>query len=325
MRFRSVAGLLGFVVFVTPALAQTKSGTRINPLVALHEQGLPVFGVVHPPIEPGRSRAGEPAPAMPSLADAARQTVAYQGGDYEYNSFGGGASGERFLGYVAALIAAGGSVREHPFMSKAPIWHDDPAAASARAVDQLNAGHAGIIMQHVESADEVRQGIAAMRFRSKGGTRPEDGVGLAAAFWGLSKEQYLQKADLWPLNPNGELVLWVIVESPKGIANVREIAAVPGVSVVTVGAGTLGGVFSSTNAAGERVRDQAAFDKAVADIVAACREFKKPCGYPANNSTEVQQLMARGFSMFVMQRRDQAAFDAVATGQRLAGRPVVQY
>src|SRR6187402_2700748 len=99
MRRCSAAGLLGFMVFVTPALAQTKGAARLNPLVALHEQGLPVFGIVHPAIEPGRARAGEPAPALPSIAVAARETVAYRGGDYEYNSFGGGASGERFLAY----------------------------------------------------------------------------------------------------------------------------------------------------------------------------------------------------------------------------------
>jgi 2-keto-3-deoxy-L-rhamnonate aldolase RhmA len=330
MRLRPLFGLLTLALVASPAVAQTRAATRLNPLVALHEQGLPVFGVTHAAIEAGRGRgpgggaSTEPQPT-PSLADAARQTVSYTNGDYEYNSFSSGASAERFLGYVAALIAAGGSVREHPFMSKVPIWHEDPAAASARAVEQLNAGHAGIIMQHVESAEEVRQGIAAMRFRSNGGTRPEEGVGLAAAFWGISKEEYLRKADLWPLNPNGELVLWVIVESEKGIANVREIAAVPGVSVVTVGAGTLGGVFSTTNAAGERVRNQPAFDKAVADILAACREFKKPCGYPASTSADVERLMKMGFSMFVMQRRDQAAFDAVATGRRLAGRNATQY
>jgi 2-keto-3-deoxy-L-rhamnonate aldolase RhmA len=333
MRLRSAFGMLALLLSATPLGAQTtgRATERLNPLVALHEQGQPVFGITHPAIEAGRGRgpggggaaAAEPA-AAPSLAEAARQTVTYTDGDYAYNSFGGGASGERFLGYVAALIQAGGSVREHPFLSKVPIWHEDPAAASARTVEQLNAGHAGIIMQHVESAEEVRQGIAAMRFRARGGARPDDGVGLAAAFWGLTKEEYLNKADLWPLNPRGELVLWVIVESHKGIANVREIAAEPGVAVVTVGAGTLGGVFSSTNAAGERVRDQAAFDQAVATILAACKEYRKPCGYPANNPADVERLMKMGFSVFVMQRRDQNAFDAVATGRRLAGRPVVQ-
>lgn len=329
MRLRSAILLLALLLSVTPSAAQSQRGARLNPLVALHEQRLAVFGVTHPAIEAPRARGAaqggaavaEAAPTpLPSLAEAARQTLAYRDGDYEYNAFGGGASGERFLGYVAALIAAGGSVREHPFLSKVPVFHENPEAARARTVQQLDAGHAGIIMQEVESADEVRQEIAAMRFRSKGGTRPEEGIGLAAAFWGISKEEYLEKADVWPLNPRGELVVWAIVESRTGIAHVREIAAEPGVAAVIVGAGTLGGVFSSTNAAGERVRDQAGFDQAVAAIRAACKEFKKPCGYPANNSADIERLMGMGFDLFIMQRRDQSAFDAVTTGRRLAGR-----
>jgi hypothetical protein len=81
-------------------------------------------------------------------------------------------------------------------------------------------------------------------------------------------------------------------------------------------------VFTTTNAAGERVRDQAGIDKAVADILAACREFKISCGHPANNPAEIERLMAMGFNVLVMQSRNQAAFDAVVTGRRLSGRSV---
>ena len=223
---------------------------------------------------------------------------------------------------MRAILDAGASMRTHAFISKIPIVHGDPAAAAARIVDQLNAGHAGIMMQEVESANEVRQAIAAMRFRSKGGTRPEEGIGLAAAYWKLNEAEYREKADLWPLNPNGELVLWAIIESKEGIAKVREIAAVPGLSVLIVGAGTLGGVFSSTGADGQRVRDQAGFDAAVAAVLAACKEFKLACSHPANNPAEIEKLTAQGFSVFTMQRRDQAGFDAVLAGRRLSGRPL---
>ena len=97
-------------------------------------------------------------------------------------------------------------------------------------------------------------------------------------------------------------------------------SAVPGVAIVTVGSGTGGGVFSSTNAAGERVRDQEGFDEAVATILSACIEADKSCGYPANNPAEVESLMAVGWDFFIMQRRNQDAFDAVMTGHRLSGR-----
>lgn len=332
MRSRSIALILALSV-VASSSGQAQ-GRRLNPMIALHEQGLPVFGITHPaivaggrgrPAAPGSTTdaAAPPAPAppLPSLVDAARETVAYKFSDFEYDSYSS-ANAERFMGYMAAMLAAGGSMSSHPFISKIPIVHTDPAAASARIVEQLNAGHAGIIMQEVESADEVRTALAAMRFTSKGGSRPDEGVGLAAAYWGLSEAQYREKADPWPLNKNGELVLWAIVESKKGIANVREIAAVPGVTVVTVGAGTLGGVFSSTGADGQRLRDQAGFDAGVASILSACKEFKVACSYPANNPAEIEKLMAQGFSVFTMQARNSAGFDAIAAGRRLSGRPM---
>ena len=304
-------------------LAQGKD--RINPMVALHERGLPVFGITHPAIVAGRGPGGPnaaanstPAP-MPSLTDAVRDTLAYRFADFDYNNYSP-ASAERFRSYIEALIAAGGSAREHAFISKIPIIHTDPAAATARIAEQLNAGHVGVMMQEVESADEVRTALDAMRFASRGGKRPDEGIGLAAKYWKLSEAEYRAKADPWPLNPQGELSLWAIVESKQGIANVREIAQVKGLTVIVVGAGTLGGVFSSTDANGQRVRDQAGFDAGVAAILSACKEFKVPCSYPANNPKEIEDLMARGFTVFTMQRRDAAGFDAITTGRKLSGR-----
>ena len=321
MRSRSIALVLGLSMLAVAATGQAQGPRRLNPMIALHEKGLPVLGITHPAIVVGGRGTPTPAPAPPSLMEAARETVAYKFSDFAYDNYSA-ANAERFLGYMAAMLAAGGSMSSHAFISKIPIVHADPDAATARIVEQLNAGHAGIIMQEVESADEVRTALAAMRFKSRGGTRPDEGIGLAAAYWGLSEAQYREKADPWPLNKNGELVLWAIVESKKGIANVREIAAVPGLTVVTVGAGTLGGVFSTTGADGQRLRDQAGFDAAVAGILAACKEFKVPCSYPANNPAEIEKLMAQGFSVFTMQARNGAGFEAIATGRRLSGRPV---
>jgi hypothetical protein len=69
------------------------------------------------------------------------------------------------------------------------------------------------------------------------------------------------------------------------------------------------------------MRDQAGFDAGVAKILAACKEFKVPCSYPANNPEEIEKLMAQGFSVFTMQGRNAAGFDAIAAGRRLSGRP----
>jgi len=315
MHMRSLVTLFTLSCLAFSPIGLAQSPDRINPMIALHERGLPVFGVTHPPIVAGRGPGGVP----PSLADAARDTMAYRFSDFAYDNYSS-ATADRFALYMRALIAAGGSAREHAFIAKVPIIHTDPAAATARIVEQLNAGHVGVMLQQVESADEVRAALAAMRFKAKGGTRPDEGVGLAASYWKLTEGEYRVKADPWPLNPKGELVLWAIVESKKGIANIREIAQVPGLTVIVVGAGTLGGVFSSTGADGQRVRDQAGFDAGVSAILSACKEFKVACSYPANNPKEIEALMARGFTVFTMQRRDAAAFDAIAAGRKISGR-----
>ena len=322
MRMRSRLLLLALSLAL-PSAGVAQGQDRINPMIALHERGLPVFGVTHPAIVTGGRGPGtavQSTAPLPSLADAARDTVAYRDSDFAYDNYSS-ATADRFLGYMGAMLAAGGSAREHAFLSKVPIIHADPALATARIVEQLNAGHVGVMLQEVEAAEEVRTALAAMRFASKGGTRPDAGVGLAAAYWKLSEAEYREKAEPWPLNPRGELVLWAIVESKKGIANIREIAQVPGLTVIVVGAGTLGGVYSTMVADGQRVRDQEGFDAGVSAILSACKEFKVPCSHPANNPQEIAALMARGFTVFTMQRRDAAAFEAIATGRTLAGRP----
>jgi 2-keto-3-deoxy-L-rhamnonate aldolase RhmA len=181
-------------------------------------------------------------------------------------------------------------------------------------------------MQRVESADEVRSVMREMRFTSKGGTRSETDLGVAPAYWGLTREQYLQKADIWPLNPNGELLVFVIIESKEGIAKAREIMSVPGIAAVAVGAGTLGGVFTNTTTNPDgtvtRTRDQAAYDAGIQQILDACKATNVPCGYPANNPAEVQDLMAKGYKFFIMQQRNQASFDAVLKGRELSNRPM---
>jgi 4-hydroxy-2-oxoheptanedioate aldolase len=317
---RIAVGSLALALITAPLTLHAQE--RINPMIALHERGLPALGVSHPAFTAGRGGgANGAAPAAPDLSEVARETVAYGLADYVFNTWSSAAA-PRYAEYMRAILAAGGSVRTHPFVAKIPIVKDDPEGARLRIYEQLNAGQIGLSMQRVESPEEVRQVVSAMRFRSKGGTRPEEGFELAAAYWGLTPAQYLQKADVWPLNPNGELVIRAIIESVEGIRNVRAIAAEPGVGGLIVGAGTLGGVFTSTNAEGQRVRDQAAFDAGVEAILSACKEFKLVCGYPANHPAEVESLMARGFSLLSMQSRNQAAFDAVLAGRRLSGRDV---
>jgi 4-hydroxy-2-oxoheptanedioate aldolase len=193
----------------------------------------------------------------------------------------------------------------------------DPAKAAQNIADQLDLGVSGVVFVGVESPDEVKAGLAAMRFKSKGGTRP-DNVGSAPAYWGVNEKEYKEKADLWPLNPKGELVNFTIVESKAGLARVGEIAAVKGIGVLFPGAGTLRGVFTTTDANGQRTFDEKGWEAAIQQVLAACKEFSVPCGYPAT-ANDIEMRMSQGFSVFIMNWGDQG-FKAVDIGRRVGNR-----
>src|SRR4029079_16618028 len=138
----------------------------------------------------------------------------------------------------------------------------------------LGRGAHGILLCQAETADAVRAFVASCRYphntigvdpnipspmtRMEGAVRPKDGgidaagrrlLGIgtrrrgaethAAPCWGLSTEEYMERCDPWPLNPKGELLLGVKLESPEGVANCEEILAVPGLGFAEIGPGDL--------------------------------------------------------------------------------------
>jgi 2-keto-3-deoxy-L-rhamnonate aldolase RhmA len=125
--------------------------------------------------------------------------------------------------------------------------------------------------QRMQGAVRSPRGGAAWdgRPRLSIGTRGRGSEPTAAAIWGISQEEYMDRCDPWPLNPNGELLLGVKLESPEGIANADAICAVPGLGFAEMGPGDLSLSLGHT----KLLRDpyppimQAARDR----VFAACR------------------------------------------------------
>lgn len=335
MRKIAVLALLSVVALGGLPAAQTPKA-RHNKVIALLEAKQPVFGLYAPSNRrfpggpPGAARpAGAPAqPETPpkSPAELAKEAAGYAFSDFVFD---GSMEGDfdkaypAFAEFSKGLAAAGIISRTpslhltHPMVVKSPELRPDLAAAQAAIGKQLNLGVSGVMLVTVETAEEARAGIAAMRFRSRGGVRPDD-VGNAPAVWGLSEAEYRKKADVWPLNPEGELINWTIVESKKGLENLKEIAAVPGIGVLWPGAGTLRGVFSSVDSTGARVVDMAAWENAIQSVLSACKANKIACGFPAN-ANDIETRMKQGFNVFVMNWGD-AGFKTVEAGRKIAGR-----
>jgi 4-hydroxy-2-oxoheptanedioate aldolase len=337
------------VVGLGAASAAQTPASHVNPVVDLLASKKAIFGVSQP--TNGRAGGGNrggggaaaagaaaatppatptPAPAPPpqkTPVELAKDALAHPEADYLFNGsmeYGVDRGLPGFTTFADAMIEAGAIATtprprlKAPFAVKTPIVAADPAKGIENIGRQLNAGVSIIIMTGVETAEEVQTAISAMRFKSKGGVRPDD-IGQAAKYWGLNDDQYRAKADLWPLNPNGELLLWVIVESKPGLANLKNIAAVKGISVMFTGAGTLGGVFSSVGPDGRRVRDDVAWEAANQQILAACKEAKLACGYPAT-ANDIETRITQGFDAFIIQSFSDQGFKAIELGRAAAGR-----
>ncbi|MGE0043807.1 MAG: aldolase/citrate lyase family protein [Vicinamibacterales bacterium] len=318
--------MMGLALLAGMVMVQGAQKQRLNPVIGLLEQGKPVFGLYVPSNRRFRGPGQPPEVTQKSPADLASEALGYKHADFIFDgAMEGGVDRAMptFEPFVKALAAAGPFQKSpfvhltHPLIIKTPEFGEGPAAFARDVQRELNLGVSGVMFPGAETAEQVRAGIAAMRFKSHGGTRPDD-VGMAPAYWGLSEAEYKNKADLWPLNPDGELINWTIVESKEGLAHVREIAAVPGIGVLWPGAGTLRGVFTTTNAAGERHFDEQGWENAIQTVLSACKEFKIACGFPANEK-DIEMRMKQGFSVFVMGWGD-SGFKTVEMGKKLAGR-----
>jgi 4-hydroxy-2-oxoheptanedioate aldolase len=162
----------------------------------------------------------------------------------------------------------------------------------------LGRGVHGVLLCQAESADAVRAFVEACRYphqsigvdpsipspiaRMRGAMRKMAGGGLglgtrgrgsestAAPIWGISPEEYLVRCDPWPLNPAGELLLAIKLESPEGIANCEEILAVPGLASAEMGPGDLGLALGYATVPREPYPTE--MQKARDRVFAACRK-----------------------------------------------------
>jgi 4-hydroxy-2-oxoheptanedioate aldolase len=113
----------------------------------------------------------------------------------------------------------------------------------------LTAGVHGVLHTHARQADAVQAFVEECRypFQTLGvgqglneGQRGSGGQRQAADIWGVMPQEYLQLADPWPLNSEGELLLGLKLEDREAVANARFIAQVPGLAFAEWGPGDMG-------------------------------------------------------------------------------------
>ncbi|MDA2937930.1 aldolase/citrate lyase family protein [Acidobacteria bacterium AH-259-A15] len=106
----------------------------------------------------------------------------------------------------------------------------------------LAAGAHGILLVHARTEGAVRAFVQAARYpgapKAPGigeGLRGYGGHILAARMWDIRSNEYVQKADPWPLNPDGEILLGFKPEDRDALKVIDQTIAVPGIGMVEWG------------------------------------------------------------------------------------------
>ena len=223
-----------------PLLAQggaPAKPTRINKAIDLLEQGQPIYYATSPS---GGYEQGK------KLAQTPSDYINYE---MEHGAFDMTALREFMRGLVDGGPTKSGH-RTPAVIATLPVLGLDESGMRANSwvVQQvLAAGVHGILLCHARSADAVRVMVEAARYpfaaRAAGvgdGFRGSGSQTYAAQIWGIPANEYLKRADPWPLNKQGEILLGVKIEDKEALANAEKTTRVPGIGFAEWGPGDMG-------------------------------------------------------------------------------------
>ena len=250
--------------------AQAPKSKRINRVIELLEKDQPVYYT--------GSHSGTEGTFEQGKKDA--QTYAdYLSYDMEHAPF----DVQGLADYMRGLAAGGPTRSGHrtpAVIVNVPVNGTDEATVRANAwmfQQVLATGVHGVLLTHADTPGAVRAFVEAIRLpiHKQGighllseGRRGVHGAPTAAQIWGVSQDEYLQKADAWPLNPEGELVLGLKLEDKYALANAEENLKIPGIAFAEWGPGDMAQSLGIRGAGAQRAPEMQA---ARAKVFAACK------------------------------------------------------
>lgn len=251
-------------------------------LIELWSEGVPTFGVFVPS-ERERGALGPDGERLPPLYTSAGGERLARNPLLDYvflnleHSYDVGA-----VSAIAAGLASATAVGEKTLLVRIPpISVDGAEAARGRVAEALAAGADGIVIPHVRNTEEAR--LAVSFFADIG-------------------------ADVWsPTNPDGTVLVMLMIEDAEALAATEEIADTPGYSVLACGIGSL------SEALGDRAAAEAGNQKVL--------EHAKRVGMPdmiTANADDVAQRLEEGFLGLLMNGPDSDAH--IEVGRTAAGR-----
>ena len=162
----------------------------------------------------------------------------------------------------------------------------------------LDIGLMGVIFNGIDNPEQALLGVRNMRYpQRKASKYPEPhglrgyAPGTALWWWGISDAEYERRADLWPLNPDGDLLAIMMIETAEGLKNADAIAAVPGVGAIFVGAGGDLHQYLGVDSNAPEV------EQAFQTILRACQAHNVACGITALSGRDIAKRLGEGWKM----------------------------
>jgi 4-hydroxy-2-oxoheptanedioate aldolase len=156
-----------------------------------------------------------------------------------------------------------------------------PARQYALATRALDGGALGIVMPHVDTAEEARAVVDHLKYPPLGHRSMAGGM----AYFGFRAMPIGEAAQTM----NAETLIVVMLETPQAIANADAIAAVEGIDVLLVGTNDL---MMEMGLPGQFAHAEVA--RAYEQVIAACRKRGK---WPGMGGVYVEDLMAKYIAM----------------------------
>jgi len=166
------------------------------------------------------------------------------------------------------------------------------------AKQALDLGAYGIVWPHVSTVEEAYNAVAACRYpRTKDKPLYEpngirgDGPHNAVRYWGISQQEYYQRADVWPLAPQGEIFVIIQIEDWAGVKNLPDILKnVPGIGAILPGEGDI-----SQEMGYPRQYEHPEVLERIAEIVSICKKHNVVVGHPHVEVGNAERLINEGF------------------------------
>ena len=300
---------LMFALGVSVTVA-AQSGTRINKLIELFDNNQPAFGLLSFDYSLNNAR---------SLASSELDFIMI---DMEHAPF----DVERLRLFLLGMTNKRSIIEKGNLQPDVVPFVRIPAAGGAeeliaQAKQVLDVGVYGIMFPAIHNREQAELAVSATRYPQVSGAADMEPAGLRGrnpsnAVWYWGTPDYMAKADVWPLDPQGELLAIMFIESPQGVANIDEIITVPGLGGIFIGPSDLSTSMGYASPAAPEV------EEAIQTVLGACLEHDVPCAI-TTSAGSVQQRIGQGFR-FVTVGADgglsAGAASALRLGLEAAGR-----